>query len=151
MRTTEEILARIAEVEPTDLFGVERSGLLQGLTMDDAAQFLGTELTEERWAEIAQDPAKSIADYLPFAIGKALDHRGLSASRSVDHMRGWVWLMGDDKFDAVDWSNYQNYGVPVLKRCAELVGYDWPADNERLQRMADGLACIPDCEEGCAS
>ena len=150
MRTAAEIVDRIAEVESRDMFAAERTGLAHGLSYDDAKPFLAEGVTEEQWAESCVPPDVAIRGYLPFAIGKATDHRGLSASRSIDHMHGWVWLMGDKAYKSIDWENYANYGVPILKACADLVKFDWP-DDVRLNRMARGLPCEDFCMEGCGA
>jgi len=86
--------------------------------------------------------------YLDFAFGKAIDHRGISAGRSVQKMREYAWLLGYDdvvKF-AEDDTNYQNYGVPILKKMAEVFGVPLPAE---IQQWPDGEPCHPGCESGC--
>lgn len=86
--------------------------------------------------------------YLHFAFGKAIDHRGISASRSVQKMREYAWLLGLD--DAVafadDDANYPNYGVPVLKHMAAALGVELP---DEIAAWPDGEPCRPGCDEGC--
>ena len=62
--------------------------------------------------------------YLDFAFGKALDHRGISAGRSVQKMKEYCWLLGLDEAVAFaeDSENYPNYGVPILKHVAKALG-----------------------------
>lgn len=87
-------------------------------------------------------------NYLEFAFGKAIDHRGISAGRSVQKMREYAWLLGHDdavKF-AEDESNYANYGVPILKVIAKALGVPLPP---AIEKWEDGMSCRPGCEEGC--
>lgn len=86
-------------------------------------------------------------DYMPFAIGKAIDHRGFSATRSVEHFAAWVWLLGDEDYKKVDWENFTNYGCPILLQICEMYGF--PAYLEKtFRRMADGRKCSRGCT-GC--
>jgi hypothetical protein len=86
--------------------------------------------------------------YLEFAFGKALDHRGISAGRSVQKLREFAWLLGMDEAVAFadDENNYPNYGVPVLKHMARALGVTIPPD---IEKWEDGAMCNPHCEEGC--
>lgn len=152
-RTAEEIHARIEAVKRRDLFGAQVSDLAHALPFDHAQRYLNPEVTAAEWEPLLTVEAVTAAaqEYLTFAAGKASDHRGLSASRSVDHYRAWLWLLGED--GEVDWDNYANYGAPILKRIAELMGWQtlWASlSDPQLERMADGQPCTPDCEEGCA-
>jgi len=65
-------------------------------------------------------------------------------------MRAWVWLLGPEEFAAVDWEDYENYGAPILKKVAELVGFEWP-EGDGIDRMASGLPCQDYCQDGCGS
>lgn len=152
-RTIEEIKARIAEVEAGDFFGAEIQELICSLPFADAQAWLKSDATPADWtpALTAQKVHARAVAYLPFAMGKATDHRGLSASRSIDHYRGWMWLLGKDS--EIDWEDYAQYGAPILRQVAELLGAAtvWQEGTSTgLDRMADGLECRPDgCNEGC--
>ena len=87
--------------------------------------------------------------YMAFALGKAEDHRGLSAGRSVDKLRAWAWVLCDDDRFREGQQPYRNYGVPILKAMCEHYGFDFPQHGP-LQAMAQGLPCRPDCNEGCS-
>lgn len=90
-------------------------------------------------------PEECIADYLPFALGKAQGHRGISATRSVEKMRAWAWAAGVELTD-----NYAQYGVPVLVDVAEKFGISDPLlESEDIKRMARGESCQADCHDGC--
>ena len=87
---------------------------------------------------------------MPFACEKASGHRGISASRSIEHFRNWLWLLGDDElleFSGGD-NNYINCGAPILKAIADKYRFDWP-DDDGLNRMARGEPCVDGCVEGC--
>ena len=60
-------------------------------------------------------------DYLVFGLGKALDERGLSCSRTIQKLEAWLTLLGrEDLAETVsDDSLYSPYGMPaLLKVCA---------------------------------
>lgn len=156
-RTPEEIVARILERTPSDFFGAETSRLVAALPWEQAAPLLSDEARrkyetgKETW-RARTHPAQAILLYLPFAIGKADDHRGLSANRSIDHMRGLTWLLGLD--GEVDWNDYENYGAPILSKIAGLLGAAgmdvWTKHvTPGVKRMAQNLPCQPGCESGC--
>lgn len=150
MRTDDEIAARIRAIDEEDFFGFETGDLVVRLPFDSAKEFLKPEVTPEEWGDSQPRDADSIraeiTNYLPFAFGKALGHRGLSAGRSVAHMRAWFWLLGDDEAVAFieDDTNYPPYGMPVLFYCADRVGAPKPDDEEAI-RMAGGDRCEPSC------
>ena len=91
---------------------------------------------------------KEIKDYLPFAVGKALDHRGISAQRSVQKLREWLWLLDEhDLFRfATEDGSYKNYGMPILKRIAVRFAI---AISTEAMNWQDGLPCREGCDEGC--
>jgi hypothetical protein len=147
IRTIEEVRTRYVDKDrqSKDFFGF-------------AAEVLGVHLPEG-WKEGSQDKHKEFPlteefvkkeaiEYLHFAFGKALDHRGISASRSVQKMREYAWLLCMDEAVAFadNDSNYPNYGVPVLKHMARAFGVELPED---IAKWEDGAACTPGCEEGC--
>lgn len=147
-RTDSAILARITEVTPTDWMGTQRSDLLAALPYAAAKPMLKPEATEADWPKpMTHDEIHGEAvSYIDFAVGKALDHRGLSAGRSIDHYRAWLWLLGhDNPFDGVD---YAPYGMPQLGRVVELLGVVLPqASDPTAARMLAGERCEPDCTE----
>lgn len=152
MRTQDEILAHIKEVD--SFLDFQESTLMEFLDYKNAKPYLKDEVTEEEWKKAQNlDPVWHIRDYMPFAIEKASNHRGISAGRSIEHMRAWLWLLGDDEtlaFADAD-QNYPNYGAPILKKICEKYQIEWPADNKALNNMAEGKECRPGCDEGCNS
>lgn len=152
-RTRPQILERIGRVENTDFFGVQVSDLILALPFEEAREFLKPEVTAADWTPrlSAEEVTAAAVEYLAFAVGKASDHRGLSASRSIDHFRAWLWLLGRD--EEIDWGSYVQYGVPILKQVAGLIGPTgcWMSlTTPELERMAAGQRCRPGCPEGCA-
>lgn len=159
MRTDDEILARIKEVEEDDWLGVQQTDLISALPLEIVQSLLteGDTFTSTTWEDGRLNTDEKVREalhvYFPFAIEKAANHRGISAGRSIDHFRSWVWLLGDSPYQQINWDNYAQYGAPILKQVSELVEFPWPTsdapDDHRLNRMANGLPCTPDCEEGC--
>lgn len=88
--------------------------------------------------------------YLSFAWDKALDHRGISANRSILHIKNWLWLIGDEEAlrFAESRGNYAQYGAPILKYVGNKYGAKMP-DDERAERMARGEFCELGCDNGC--
>lgn len=130
--TEDQILARIHEVEDSDVFGAQRADLIGYLSFEKARPFLMPEVTKEMWVPNAFTREQVIAEmrqYMGFAIGKAEDERGLSAPRSIDHFRAWLWLLGDVEMlrFADDGDNYPMYGKPILRRICEKYGFEWSA------------------------
>ncbi len=147
------------------MFGSTMSVLVDGLDFEHARPFLKEGATKEEWNTeqeaagygrklqfplLKEEDLKAAAlDYLVFAWGKAEDHRGLSAGRSVVKMRAYCWLLGFD----VEWFDdapYAQYGCPILKRFSEMLGAPMP-DSERMLRMMKGEPCREGCDEGCGS
>lgn len=147
-RTQDEIKARYDA--STDMFGFDREVLAESMDLTTlAAAGYGVSQLDD-WEPTAgaqlEDKAR---DYLTFAIGKVEDHRGISADRSVTKLREYAWLMGrDDVVAAMDAEDYAQYGAPMLRAFAVALGWPWP-ESDALSRMAEGLPCSDDCEEGC--
>lgn len=152
-RTQEEILARIDAVAEEDFFGTQRNDLACFLTFENAKPFLNPEATKESWKESTDSigtPVDNIKGYMPFALEKAENHRGLSAGRSIEHFKAWLWLLGDDELLAFadDHANYRNYGVPILRKIGEKYGLELP-DDDWFENMGKGKPCRQGCQEGC--
>ena len=161
IRTPEEIVARIEEVKGDDFLGFRRQVLVMALPYDVAAEsnLVREGVTKEQWDESTvhgeEATTKEALEYLEFAFGKADDHRGISANRSVEKMGEYAWLLcRDDVVTAMENAEYAQYGVPVLVQFAEHLSDESRAvwarvKNERLERMAVGLPCETECYEGC--
>ena len=129
-RTQKEILARIKEIENDDFFGATREDLVEFLAYDNAKKFLNDKATPQKWAKL-QKPATrqviidSIANYMPFAWDKANACRGLSANRSIDHMRAYLWMLDDGSLEKMEDITYEHYGKELLIFVCDHVGLDW--------------------------
>ena len=115
MRTQPEIVTHIYDVTAAgdDLMGWQLEVLVTALEYENAGPWLKPTVTADTWGPVLNDEVqRALAiDYLAFAFGKALDHRGISASRSVDKLDAWLWLLGLD-VDRYRAAPYENYGVP---------------------------------------
>jgi hypothetical protein len=161
VRTQEEIVIRLRAIRAQhrdvldELFDFRQEVLMEALDLDHAREFLGSNAAGE-WVQRV-DHETYARDYLGFAIGKILDHRGNSAGRSVDKLGELAWLLGrDDIVRAMDHARYPMYGAPKVKALAD--GLGWPFldeldgdDRQALARMAAGQQCDPrGCKWGCA-
>lgn len=150
LRTPDQIISRIEEVTESDFLGKRREVLIFSLDYDDALPYLKDGISPEDWTGGRDKAWKDAREYLDFAISKAVGHRGLSASRSVDAYREWMWLMSEDtsRFEEQD---YQNYGLPMIRFAAHALGLPWDSLTHPVaERMADGLPCEDGCEDGCS-
>jgi len=134
MKTQEEIVERLKE--PGDMFGFGPGVLIGYLEYEHAKPYLKEGVTTEEWKPdtlTREAVLETMRDYMEFAWGKAQNHRGLSASRSVIKFEAWVWLLGDSPIEA----EYAQYGCPTLAAiCAR---YDFPVPQDKFtQAMIDG-------------
>lgn len=159
-RTDGEITNRMTAIADDDVFGFARQVLARALPYDDATRMnlVADGCTREQWDTgllIGDELIIKARGYLTFAIGKIIDHRGISASRSVQKLTEFAWLMRrDDVVATMDAAGYAQYGAPMVRAFAHGMGWgdDWDAavaDNPGLVRMAGGAPCVPDCQEGC--
>lgn len=154
MRTQDEIVTRYEAVKASDMFGWKLEVLAMALDFEHARPFLKPDATADIWPGDYPLREDQICDearqYLAFALEKAGGHRGISASRSVEKLGEFLWLLnlGPDRFESAP---YENYGVPALFVACQELGVDLPTD-EDLVRMSQGLPCDPDgCDDGCGA
>jgi len=137
-RTIPQIVARIRELGGSpelDMFGVERSRLLEALPFEDAKQFLrdGSPHEPEGWEaerlKTREGVVGQVRDYLKFAWGKANGCRGISAQKSMSHFKGLLWLLGPDHDELREWigvpEHFAYYGKPALVRVSDFARFDW--------------------------
>ena len=154
MRTQDEILARFRAAVPDDYFGFRREVLVEGMDHATLRVALGAEIGADITAP--EDIESNARDYFPFAVEKIVYHRSISATRSVDKLREYAWLLGrDDVVSAMDSAAYPQYGAPKVRAFADGMGWPWPEldpdDVAALARMAAGDFCEPTCGQGCGS
>ncbi len=142
MKTQEQILERIESLKGEELFGTTSGDLLDFLTFDLAKSQLKEGATEDQWKkqQKVNDVAtikKEITDYLPFAWEKANNCRGLSASRSIDHFKAYLWLLDDGSFEKMEAIEYEHYGKEKLIFVSELVGFNWKSEDDGIRTNTD--------------
>lgn len=155
MRTEQEIIERYEKVKADDFFGFTGEVLLPYLSADAVRPFCKPDADLSDWKQLPADHdavMAETADYMAFAWGKVQDHRGISASRSVDKITAFAWLLGrDDVVAAIEDAEYTNYGAPKLLVACKMLGLPWPESTD-VQRMSEGLSCRPEgCNEGCGA
>ena len=160
-RTQDQIVKRIESIKESrrSLFGFPIDVLIPYLDYEHAKPYLKDTATKESWESDGvpyETDRESVLvralDYLEFAWEKALDHRGLSASRSIEKMESYMWLLGESDLVEVceTGANYAPYGAPILAKISDRLGYKMP-EGADVARMTQGLSCRPGCEEGCRS
>ncbi len=151
MRTTQEIIRYYRN--HSDFFGFTGEVLIPYLSEDEVKPFLkeGTDLTEWKQQPLTREYViAEMRQYMEFAWGKVEDHRGISASRSVEKMRAWLWLLEDEDTRAFaddEW-HYAQYGAPILKKICEVYGFPIP-DGDDIRNMSQGKPCEEGCDQGC--
>lgn len=162
-REHDEITRYYEKVAANDIFGVWGTELLMRVPLEKATRFMKTDhgWTPETWerAQLKKDHESLVAemeDYFQFAWEKAVGHRGVSASRTVQHYMAWAWLLNDMELMAylMEPANYPNYGCPMLLAIAQV--YDMmdllpsnTLDYEVFMNMAQGRMCLGVCDRGC--
>lgn len=152
-RTQDEIAARLKTLSiGEDVLGFRSEVLISVLDFEHAAPFLAPDTTGGEWDKIRVRPdavEDRARDYYAFALTKIEGHRGISASRSVDKLTEYAWLLSrDDVVDAMAAADFPQYGAPKVKAFADGFGEDWPTERWAV-RMAEGLPCESGCEMGC--
>lgn len=148
MRSQDEIVAHIKA--NSGFMDFTCGALLEYLDFERAREFLDGDTTAEKWEQKSagrEAILDAMRDYMEFAWGKVEDHRGISAKRSVDKMRAWTWLLGDEEtLKAFDAADYKNYGAPKLAVICKAYGFPIPEGSD-IQRMIAGEPC--GSMEGC--
>lgn len=141
MRTKEQIITKIPEILKHDLFGWNLPDYLEFLSFEEVRSLgvLKENVDCSDWPEprplTEEEVRRRMSEYMPFAWGKANNCRGISASRSIDHFRNWLWLLGEDEL-AAEIEDYEYYGKPQLRKVCNFLGLDadqWD-DGERVNR-----------------
>lgn len=154
MKTFEEIKVKIKE-EENEVLSFFIDTIIDYLPFDVAKEHLKEEYVKniesgsEVWNQkelTRNNIIEDMKNYMEFAWGKVIDHRGLSAGRSVNKFQGWIWVLGED--DKIDWENYTNYGAPILKQICGVYGFEIPESKE-VKNMMEGRMCRENCDEGC--
>jgi hypothetical protein len=126
MRTQDEIVNKIKEIEFTDFFGFKTSDLIDYLDYEHAKPYLKPEVTKDQWKIMPTDREsilKEMHEYMSFAWDKANNRRGISASRTMGHYSIWVWMLGDEEIFG-NLEDYEYYGKDKLVELCEHYGWD---------------------------
>jgi hypothetical protein len=134
-RTQDEMVERFRE-ESGQMFDFASEILLYYIDFGHVKEFLKAEAVEqfekgEKVWDCITDiriTAQDFLDYINFAWGKALDERGISASRSIQKLSMWLWLMGrDDLVQTIENDRlYNPYGAPALIAVSEALSIPVP-------------------------
>lgn len=165
MRTRQQVVARIQLLNDgdknfQDFLAFEREVLYTYLDFESAKQFLKNGAEKEQWEidgiplSLAEAAIKAdLESYLAFAWDKAVHHRGLSASRSIDKIKAWLWLLEEDELLAKIENReipFAQYGAPILYAVSTKYGFYYPTWEEAAN-MIVGRKCRADCAEGCGT
>ena len=129
MRTQDEIVKRIDDRKPKDMFGFEWHEYIGYLDLEHAVQYLKDDhgMTTESWSKDQADQGDIrtvMIDYMPFAFEKANNCRGISAGRSISHYVAWLWIEGTAEAESLSEKiqDYDCYGKPQLEMICEHLG-----------------------------
>lgn len=152
LRDPDEVVERIKSFgEYDDMFGFRKEVLILALDFESAKQFLVEDAVKEKWVGPLSVGhfERAARDYYRFALDKIENHRGLSASRSIEKLREYAWLLGrDDVVEGMDATDYPQYGAPKVFVWAMGFNEKYPRSVPMVS-MAKGLPCRPNCDEGC--
>ncbi|MBF0110501.1 MAG: hypothetical protein HQL76_15140 [Magnetococcales bacterium] len=153
MKTDEEILDRIHELENSDFFKWESNLLITFLPLSLAQPLLAERnlLPTDQWIDQDRSPGallEKVARFMETALEMVIHHRGTKTQRAIDYLHAWIWLMDDEAMLAFmdDPDNFPQYGAPILKEICRHYQLPWPDGNPGLERMALGDPCQP---QGC--
>ena len=147
MRTFEEIVKYLHESD--SFFGFDKEVCVPFLPFEQAKEWLKESVTADKWEPVQlteQIIIDEMRNYMEFAWGKAKNHRGLSAQRSIEKMEAWLFLLESDL--NLDDFGYRNYGAPKLKAICDKYGFDVP-DSPEIVNMMNSEHCGADYECGC--
>lgn len=128
-RSKSAILRRLRERSVDLPFDFGADVLIACLPYEEAEPYLDESTTREEFEEVGPQESidewarQSLEEYLPFARKKSESKRGLSCLRSVQKIREWLWLLGEDEvlleFNSAE---YAPYAEPKLDVVEEYLG-----------------------------
>ena len=134
-RTQEEILDKINNSDR--FFKFDREVFIDYLSYENAKSFYSDEYNLKIANKELEQPLaitdiketiQDFLDYMVFAWGKAIDERGISASRSISKLAAWLWLLGrEDLEDSINRDDlYEPYGMPALIEVCNMLNINVP-------------------------
>lgn len=137
LRTQEEIVEKLDYHQSKEsFFDFTPDVLIPVLKWEFAKKYLIPEYVEkvekeEEKFECISDLktiVQDFLDYMVFAWGKAENQRGLSASRSINKLSAWLWLLNREDLVAIieDDNLYNPYGAPALIEVCNNLGIEVP-------------------------
>lgn len=140
LRTQAEVVERYKATRENDILGFQADVLLDYMTLDSAEPFIKPEAVaafrsgEKKWGMVTdiKECAQDFLDYMNFAWTKALDERGISASRSVEKLGEWLWLMNREDLSQLIHQDdlYNPYGAPALIEVCKKLNIGYPNELE---------------------
>lgn len=117
MQSLEMIKNRI-ESDSADVIESTMIALCEGVhpLMLFVSDYYKDECKDEVLAISRENVIAEMQEYIDFAIGKALDQRGISASRSIWKFKQWLWLLEDYEITNFD---FNDYGYKLLMEIAK--------------------------------
>lgn len=135
-RTPEEIMQRMKDNR--GLFDFSSEILVEYLPWEMAKASYKEEYQKEvdsgtkTYVQITDlyEGVQDMLDYMVFGWMKALDQRGISASRTINKVAAWLWLFGRDDLRRLveDDDIYNPYGAPALIELNKALGIESPED-----------------------
>src|SRR5579859_7051421 len=98
MKTEDEILAYYQQCD--DMLGFVGEAILPFLSPEKVSPLLKEDADLSDWQQkplTRESVIATMREYMTFAWEKVMDHRGISAMRSVEKMTAWLWLLGDEE------------------------------------------------------
>lgn len=131
---SEKEILEIIKSKTDSLFSFDKEVFVDYLPLEEAKKFLTEESAKaiKEWNQITtiEEAAQDFLDYMNFAWGKALDKRGLSASRSIEKLGAWLQVMSrPDLATLIDTNSlYNPYGAPALIAVCKNMGIKIPEE-----------------------
>lgn len=137
LKSQDEIKDKFADIQKSELyFNFKGEVLMDYASYENIKAYLKEEYIkkiesgEAKWEAITsiEECAQDFLDYMNFAWGKAEDERGISASRSIQKLGMWLWLMSREDLAEIIANDdlYNPYGAPALIEVCNQMGIDVP-------------------------
>ncbi|MCK4518367.1 hypothetical protein KAT92_06325 [Candidatus Babeliales bacterium] len=117
MRTLDEVKTKV-EADIADPIESVMVALCSGIHPLELfhPDFYKPEYKDDALAITKENVISEMREYINFAMGKAIDQRGISANRSIWKFKQWLWLLEDDEITNFD---FNDYGYKLLFKIAK--------------------------------